>query len=68
MKWRIERWSKAAQRTTSILAGEEPLELAPTGEEGVNQIRALLARGERKAAGAQLRAALKTLKSSGEST
>jgi len=44
--WRIERWTKAAQQTAAILAGEAPLEVAPTGEEGVNQMRALLGLGE----------------------
>jgi alpha-galactosidase len=44
--WRIERWTKAAQHTAAVLAGEAPLELAPTGEEGVNQMRALLGLGD----------------------
>jgi len=44
--WRMERWSKATQTTLDMLEGRQPLFLAPSGEEGVAQMRALVGLGD----------------------
>jgi alpha-galactosidase len=44
--WRISRWRDAPEQTRRLMAGEEPLRLASSGEEGVGQIRALLGLGD----------------------
>jgi alpha-galactosidase len=44
--WRIERWRKAPQTTRDLINGVTPLVLEPSGEEGVNMIRALLGLGD----------------------
>lgn len=45
VSWRIERWQQDTQQTEDVLAGRAALELQPSGEEGVAQIRALLGLG-----------------------
>ena len=44
--WRMERWKSAPQRARDLMAGQEPLELQATGEEGVAQIKALVGLGD----------------------
>jgi alpha-galactosidase len=44
--WRIERWSQAPQKTRDLMAGQEPLSLKATGEEGMAQMKALLGLGD----------------------
>jgi galacturan 1,4-alpha-galacturonidase len=46
VSWRIERWKNAPQLTHDLINGVTPLVLEPSGEEGVNMIRALLGLGE----------------------
>lgn len=45
VSWRIERWQAAMREPRDIMAGRAPLDLRPSGEEGVAQIRALLGLG-----------------------
>jgi alpha-galactosidase len=44
--WRIERWKTAPRKTEDVMAGRTPLNLKPSGEEGLGQIRALLGLGD----------------------
>ncbi|MBI4786506.1 MAG: alpha-glucosidase/alpha-galactosidase [Chloroflexi bacterium] len=44
--YRIQRWRDAMHSTRDLIAGRSPLELRPSGEEGVQQIRALLGLGD----------------------
>jgi alpha-galactosidase len=44
--WRIERWRTAPQTTRDLINGVTALVLEPSGEEGVNMIRALLGLGD----------------------
>ena len=44
--WRLERWRTAPQKTRDLLDGVTPLVLEPSGEEGVNMLRALLGLGD----------------------
>jgi galacturan 1,4-alpha-galacturonidase len=44
--WRIERWRNAPQQTHDLINGVMPLVLEPSGEEGVNMMRALLGLGD----------------------
>jgi alpha-galactosidase len=43
--WRIQRWEQDTRQTEEVLAGRAGLELQPSGEEGVAQIRALFGLG-----------------------
>lgn len=42
VKWRKEDLKHRLERSARLISGEETLKLQPTGEEGVNQMRALL--------------------------
>lgn len=42
VEWRKNNLKNRLARSARRVSGEEQLELAPTGEDGVNQIRALL--------------------------
>lgn len=42
ISYRIERWKLAPERTRDLLEGRVPFELQQSGEEGVQQMRALL--------------------------
>ncbi len=42
IEWRKDDLAKRLERSKRLMSGEEKFELSPTGEEGVNQIRALL--------------------------
>lgn len=44
--YRIRRWREAPQRTHDLTTGRVPLELRRSGEEGIQQIRALLGLGD----------------------
>ncbi len=44
--WRIDRWRAAPQKVRNLLHGNTPLDLKPTGEAGVNMIKALVGLGE----------------------
>ncbi|RPJ21558.1 MAG: hypothetical protein EHM33_25800 [Chloroflexi bacterium] len=46
VSWRIERWATAPQKTRDLIHGVTPLVLAPSGEEGVGMIKALLGLGD----------------------
>jgi alpha-galactosidase len=46
VSWRIERWATAPQKTLDLLNGVTPFLLEPSGEEGVNMIKALLGLGD----------------------
>jgi alpha-galactosidase/6-phospho-beta-glucosidase family protein len=46
VSYRIERWRSAPQKTRDLMAGRAPLELIGSGEEGVQQIKALVGLGE----------------------
>ena len=46
VSWRKQDLQKRMERSARRIAGEEALTLAPTGEDGVNQIRALLGLGD----------------------
>jgi alpha-galactosidase/6-phospho-beta-glucosidase family protein len=46
VSWRIERWASAPQKTRDLINGTTPFELAPSGEEGINMIKALLGMGD----------------------
>jgi galacturan 1,4-alpha-galacturonidase len=46
VSWRIERWRNAPGKTRDLLNGLTPLVLEPSGEEGVNMIKALLGLGD----------------------
>lgn len=46
VEWRIGRWQAAPQKTRALLSGQTPLELQPSGEEGVRQIKALAGLGD----------------------
>jgi galacturan 1,4-alpha-galacturonidase len=46
VSWRIERWRTAPRKTQDLLNGLIPLVLEPSGEEGVNMIKALLGFGD----------------------
>jgi alpha-galactosidase/6-phospho-beta-glucosidase family protein len=48
VSYRIERWRSAPQKTHDLMAGRTPLELKGSGEEGVQQIKALVGLGELK--------------------
>lgn len=42
VSWRIKRWTDAPQQTHNLIDGTTPFVLEPSGEEGINMIRALL--------------------------
>ena len=42
VSWRIERWASAPQKTRDLIQGVVPFKLEPSGEEGINMIRALM--------------------------
>jgi alpha-galactosidase len=44
--YRIQRWKQAPRRTRDLVAGRVPFELRRSGEEGIQQIRALLGLGD----------------------
>jgi alpha-galactosidase len=46
VSWRIQRWATAPQKTRNLINGATPLALEPSGEEGVNMIKALLGLGD----------------------
>lgn len=46
ISWRIERWRTAPQKTRDLMNGVTPLALEPSGEEGINMIKALLGLGD----------------------
>jgi alpha-galactosidase len=46
--WRIERWRRAPAQVRAWISGEAQLELRPSNEEGVGQIKALLGLGNLK--------------------
>ena len=46
VEWRIERKEKLARKSRKLISGEETLNIEPSGEEGVKQIKALLGFGE----------------------
>jgi alpha-galactosidase len=46
VSWRIERWAMAPQKTRNLINGVTPLVLAPSEEEGINMIKALLGLGD----------------------
>jgi alpha-galactosidase/6-phospho-beta-glucosidase family protein len=46
VSWRIQRWTTAPQKTCNLINGVTPFVLEPSGEEGVNMIRALLGLGD----------------------
>ncbi len=46
ISYRIDRWRSAPQRTMDLIEGRTPLKVEPSGEEGVNMIKALLGLGD----------------------
>lgn len=46
VSYRIQRWKDAPQKTLDLMAGRKPLALGASGEEGVDQIRALVGLGD----------------------
>ncbi len=46
VSWRIARWQTAPQLTRELISGKTPLELKPSNEEGVKQIKALIGLGD----------------------
>ena len=46
VSYRVQRWKEAPQKTLDLMAGSTPLDLSASGEEGVQQIRALLGLGD----------------------
>lgn len=46
ISYRIERWTKAPQKTRDLMNGVTPLVLESSGEEGVGMIKALLGLGD----------------------
>ncbi len=46
VSYRIERWRSAPQKTRDLMDGRTPLELKGSGEEGVEQIKAIVGLGE----------------------
>ena len=46
VSWRIQRWREAPQKTRDLLSGKTSLEIKPSNEEGVRQIKALLGLGD----------------------
>jgi alpha-galactosidase len=46
VSWRKSRWADARQQTLDLLDGKEPLELLPSGEEGISQIKAIVGLGD----------------------
>ncbi len=46
VSYRIERWRSAPQKTRDLMSGRTPLELKGSGEEGVQQIKAIVGLGE----------------------
>jgi alpha-galactosidase len=44
--YRYARWAEAPAQTEALMAGKTPLNLKPSGEEGVRQMLALLGRGD----------------------
>jgi len=46
VSYRIERWRAAPQKTRDLMEGRTPLNLSGSGEEGVEQIKALAGSGE----------------------
>ncbi len=46
ISYRIERWRSAPQKTMDLIDGRTPLKVEPSGEEGVNMIKALLGLGD----------------------
>jgi alpha-galactosidase len=46
VSWRIKRWTDAPQQTHNLIDGTTPFSLEPSGEEGINMIRALLGLGD----------------------
>ncbi|HLO29295.1 MAG TPA: alpha-glucosidase/alpha-galactosidase [Anaerolineales bacterium] len=46
VSWRIDCWATSPQKTRDLINGVTPLVLEPSGEEGVNLIKALLGLGD----------------------
>lgn len=46
MSYRYARWAEAPEQTRALMAGERPFGLRPSGEEGVQQMCALLGLGD----------------------
>jgi alpha-galactosidase/6-phospho-beta-glucosidase family protein len=46
ISYRIERWRSAPQKTIDLMEGRTPLMIEPSGEEGVNMIKALVGLGD----------------------
>ena len=46
VSWRIKRWIDAPQQTHNLVDSTTPFVLEPSGEEGINMIRALLGLGD----------------------
>ncbi len=46
MSYRYARWAEAPEQTRALMAGERPFALKPSGEEGVQQMCALLGLGD----------------------
>ncbi len=46
VSWRKSRWEHAPQQTYALLSGKQPLQLEPSGEEGIGQIKALAGLGD----------------------
>jgi galacturan 1,4-alpha-galacturonidase len=46
VSYRIERWRSAPQKTRDLISGRTPLEVKGSGEEGVQQIKAIAGLGE----------------------
>jgi galacturan 1,4-alpha-galacturonidase len=46
VSWRIERWTTAPQKTRDLINGVTPFILEPSGEEGVDMLKALLGLGD----------------------
>ena len=42
VSWRYGMYDRRAKKSAAMISGEEPVEIKQTGEDGVNQIRALL--------------------------
>ena len=46
VSWRIQRWLAAPQKTRDLISGKTPLDLKPSSEESVRQIKALFGLGD----------------------
>lgn len=46
IRWRIARWRAAARHARGLISGRVPLQLQPSGEAGVRQLKALLGMGD----------------------